>query len=323
VSRALAGITSGNISACQAAVADIESGPRRAETMGRVGAAIGLGIVIGPALGAAASWLGPSAAPLVAAALATADLISAYVFMPETRRTSVQDWSGGADDFSSSRLSQHEGNSSSSGSAAGDRSPSNTAMQTRQLGRPIFILLFIAFLSFVTIANINTSLALLVHVRFGWGQRAAALLFTLFGLGSLAAQAWLIRPATERFGPVRLITGSLLGVGAGMIAVGLSKLGIALSIGVTAVGLCFGFVGTTLWVIASERAPAHRRGAVLGLVQSAGGLGRTVGPLASGMLFAHAGIEVPFLVGAGAALLAAGGAAGLWRGGSARTAGRG
>ena len=85
VSRILAGATAGNLAACQAAVADVTDGPERAAGMGRLGAGIGLGLVIGPVLGAALSQLHPSAPPLAAAALAISDLIGAYVFMPETR----------------------------------------------------------------------------------------------------------------------------------------------------------------------------------------------------------------------------------------------
>src|SRR5689334_14508421 len=52
-SRILAGATAGNLAACQAAVADVTSGPERAAGMGRVGAGIGLGLVFGPVLGSA------------------------------------------------------------------------------------------------------------------------------------------------------------------------------------------------------------------------------------------------------------------------------
>ncbi len=48
VSRILAGATAGNISACQAAVADVTHGSNRAKGMGRIGAGIGLGMVLGP-----------------------------------------------------------------------------------------------------------------------------------------------------------------------------------------------------------------------------------------------------------------------------------
>src|ERR1700722_4811341 len=85
VSRILAGATAGNIAACQAAVADVTHGSNRAKGVGRIGAGIGLGMVLGPVIGAWASKLGESFPPLAAAALAAVDLVAALFLMPETR----------------------------------------------------------------------------------------------------------------------------------------------------------------------------------------------------------------------------------------------
>ena len=88
-SRILAGATAGNIAACQAAIADVTRGTARAKGMGRIGAGLGLGMVLGPVIGAWASKLGTSAPPLFAAGLAALDLVAAFFFMPETRATSA------------------------------------------------------------------------------------------------------------------------------------------------------------------------------------------------------------------------------------------
>ena len=69
-SRVLAGATAGNLSACQAAIADVTEGEERAKGMGRLGAGIGLGLVLGPALGASLSRFGMWAPPLGAAGMA-------------------------------------------------------------------------------------------------------------------------------------------------------------------------------------------------------------------------------------------------------------
>src|SRR5580698_3055098 len=84
VSRILAGATAGNLAACQAAIADVTTGERRAKGMGRLGAGIGLGLVLGPALGGALSHFGLWAPPLGAAGMAVADLVGAFLWMPET-----------------------------------------------------------------------------------------------------------------------------------------------------------------------------------------------------------------------------------------------
>src|SRR6202012_5245379 len=81
-----AGPPAGNSAACQAAIADVtRTSEERAKGMGRLGAGIGLGMVLGPALGGVVSHLGAWAPPLAAAAMAVADLVAAFFFMPETR----------------------------------------------------------------------------------------------------------------------------------------------------------------------------------------------------------------------------------------------
>jgi MFS family permease len=54
--------------------------------------------------------------------------------------------------------------------------------------------------------------------------------------------------------------------------------------------------------LASQLAPAHQQGSVLGVVQSSGGLARVVGPVWSGFLYTHLGPAAPFASGVAAAL---------------------
>jgi MFS family permease len=63
------------------------------------------------------------------------------------------------------------------------------------------------------------------------------------------------------------------------------------------VGLGIGLVFPALATVAADLAASDERGAVLGLAQSSGGLGRTVGPLCAGLLFEHLGPAAPFLAG--------------------------
>ena len=65
-----------------------------------------------------------------------------------------------------------------------------------------------------------------------------------------------------------------------------------------------GLLGPLLSAAFSERADASARGEVLGIQQSAGSLGRIVGPLIGGALF-EAAVPLPYVVGAAAIALAA------------------
>src|SRR5256886_6728493 len=85
IARVVSGFAGGNISAAQAYVADITTPAERSRGMGIIGAAFGLGFIIGPAVGGlSASYLGPSAPGLVAAGLSVVNFVSAYPILPRS-----------------------------------------------------------------------------------------------------------------------------------------------------------------------------------------------------------------------------------------------
>ena len=85
VSRILDGITGGNISVAQAYITDITDEENRAQGLGLIGAAFGLGFIIGPAVGGALSAGERYAIPaFFAAALAFLNWIAVYFWLPES-----------------------------------------------------------------------------------------------------------------------------------------------------------------------------------------------------------------------------------------------
>src|SRR5256885_4172180 len=83
VARLVSGFAGGNISAAQAYVADITTPAERSKGMGIVGAAFGLGFIVGPALGGLAAHYGGHLAPgLVAAGLCPLQFCSPYARLP-------------------------------------------------------------------------------------------------------------------------------------------------------------------------------------------------------------------------------------------------
>ena len=87
LARVVSGFAGGNISAAQAYVADITTRSERSRGMGVIGAAFGLGFIIGPAVGGlSAHYLGPAAPGLVAAGLSLLNFVSAYLILPESLR---------------------------------------------------------------------------------------------------------------------------------------------------------------------------------------------------------------------------------------------
>jgi MFS transporter, DHA1 family, tetracycline resistance protein len=94
LSRSVDGLTGGNITVAQAYISDITDEKNRAKGLGLIGAAFGLGFIIGPAVGGLLSQYGYSVPALVAAGLSFLNLISIFFFLPESlteeRRQAMQ-----------------------------------------------------------------------------------------------------------------------------------------------------------------------------------------------------------------------------------------
>jgi MFS transporter, DHA1 family, tetracycline resistance protein len=281
VSRILAGATAGNIAACQAAVADVTHGSNRAKGMGRIGAGIGLGMVLGPVIGAWASKLGPSFPPLAAAALAAIDLIAAFFMMPETRR-----------DRDSATVSDP-----GTANAEGGR-PTLGALLSEG---PIATVLALYFLTFLYMTTLQVALPLLASTRLRWGAGDIGRVFGLFGFIGLIVQGFLIGRMTRAFGARNLVVAGAVSSMAGLLMIAGAHSGALLIGGLALLGFGLGVTNPVLSTLASEYAGAGRQGVVLGFAQSAGGLARTVGPIGSGILYARVGPGAAFVGGAVAA----------------------
>jgi MFS transporter, DHA1 family, tetracycline resistance protein len=293
-SRILAGATAGNLSACQAAVADVTTGEERARGMGRLGAGIGLGLVLGPALGGLLSRFGMWAPPLGAAAMAVADLIAAFFFMPETHEPS-----------------RHVASASKASDAERSQAPSLLTVLSE---RRLVIVLVLYFCTFLYMTTMQVALAFLTAERLGWGASEVGNVFALFGVIMLITQGGLIGWIARTFGQVRVVTAGSLISAAGLATVAASYHFAPLLAGLMLLALGLGVTQPMLSSIASEYAGNEQRGAVLGFAQSAGGLARTIGPVLSGYLYEGLGAGAPFAGGAIAAMLAFAMTLGLARG---------
>jgi MFS family permease len=279
MSRLLAGATAGNLSACQAAIADVTEGDARTKGMGMLGAGIGLGLVLGPVIGGEVAHFGPWAPPIGAAAMALADLVGAFFLMPETRKP--------APPVDPSIAS----------------APKPSLMQVLAQ-RPLLMVLSLYFLTFLAMTNLQVALAFLVDARFGWGKTEVGRLFGVMGLLALIIQGGLIVPLSRAFGQLNLVLIGAVSLTIGMVLIGTATSPAMVVGGLVFVGIGLGVTNPLLSVIASQLAGGESRGAVLGFAQSSGGLARTVGPLLGGFLFSHISAGAPFFGGAVAASVA-------------------
>lgn len=280
LARVLQGIAGASYAAAQAYVADVTTREERARGMGMIGAAFGLGFVLGPAIGALFSSIDGRLPFFVAAGLAATNLAIAYRRLPESRRP-------GAVAAPVPRLTLVR-----------------RALSSHELA-PLVWLSFIATFAFV---GMESTFALFGERRFDYSVSEIGLLFVYIGVLTALAQGFLVGRAVARWGEPRALIGGLAGTAAGLVLIAASRDLWLLLLGLALLAIASGLVFSTTTALISLSAGERDQGLVLGLSAAVGGAGRIAGPLAATALFQHAGISVPLLVGAGLFALCAIGA---------------
>jgi DHA1 family tetracycline resistance protein-like MFS transporter len=290
VGRVLMGIFGATIPTAQAAVADVTSPQDRAKGMGLIGAAIGLGFILGPALGGVLSNLSgvirlplfernPYALPcLASAALAALNLIAAAFFLPESLPRALR----GAPGSRASRVQQ----------------------LTRGLSDPrLRMLVIVYFLFMLGFTMMEATLTLFIERRIGARDHAQLVrrvgyLFGFIGIIQVALQGGLVGRLARAFGERKLLI-----VGCGVTAIALGGLPAAASwagIYGCAFGLAcgHGLSQPSVASLISRAASADTQGGALGVSQSAASLARVIGPALGGALFEQIAPGAPYVVAA-------------------------
>jgi multidrug resistance protein len=282
--RFVGGLGASNMGSAQAVVADVTPPEGRARGMGLIGASIGLGFVIGPALGGVLSPLGQTVPFWVAMGVALANALLVLAFLPETRQQ---------------RAAPPADAPHRAGGAA------LVAGWQRTLRQPAVARLVMVNLLFTLAFTAMEAIFPLFSQRvFGWTAQQNGYIFTYVGVVIVIMQGGLVGQLVKRWGEQRLLIAGLV-----LLAAGLALLPVSTQLAtlLAALGLLSagdGAVTPTTSALLSFASPADAQGETLGLAQGAGGLGRIVGPLLAGVLFT-VGIGVPFIAGAGLIALAA------------------
>ncbi len=272
VARFVGGMGASNIGSAQAVVADVTPPEQRARGMGVIGAAIGLGFVVGPALGGLLATLGAATPFWVAMGVALLNALLVWRFLPETRVAHAT---------SSPRKAEK--------AFAGWR---------RALSAPLVARLILINLLFtLAFTAMEAVFALFTQQTFGWNATQNGYVFAYVGVIIVVMQGGLVGRLVKRWGERPLLIGGLA-----LLSVGLILLPFSSSIGIllAALGLLSvgdGAVTPTSNALLSLASPDGRQGETLGLAQGIGSLGRIIGPLAAGWLFLTFGASAPFLVG--------------------------
>lgn len=273
--RILAGVGSGNIGIIQAMLVARSKTEDRAKSMGLMGAAIGAGFVLGPAIGGLLSGIGSG--PLHQTPFLLASLFGVFAILLCLRLPRAQD----------------------TARPKADREVSAAAIPVLSRLRSLsfgtigwFALAF--FLLNLSFAQVEASFVLLMKDMLDFDSRDTGWMFTYIGVCIIIVQGGLIGRVVKRLGEMRtvivgaalLLAGQILTVGFSLAA---SYIPIALLIqviGITTM-ICVGFALTnpTLSAASSRVANASDMGGALGLVQGFGSLGQVFGLVLAGPLY--------------------------------------
>lgn len=280
-SRFFAGIFGANISVAMAAMADLSGPSERSKKMGLIGAAFGLGFTLGPFFGGGLGYLGKiiSEAPpfgvqtaaLGASAICLINFIFAYLKLPETLST--------LSDKASLSIKERI---------------NNIYLYYK---KPVTNkLLLIYGLNTFAMALIEVSLFLFVKDRFDLNLIKASFGFAYVGLVLIFTQGFLIRKLIPKFGENKLITAGLLFFVVGSIGIAFSYQILVLAVFVTLLSLGQGLLSPSLTGSISLSESDDKQGQVMGVTQSLSALGRILGPLCAGGIYAMTHTVGPFLL---------------------------
>jgi len=281
LSRLLAGITAANLSTAQAYISDVTPPQERTRAMGLIGAAFGVGFILGPAVGGVlGAWGGNFAIGMAGAALAGANWLSAFLRLPESLPTHNRRQQGEWYTFPLRDL-------------------------PRVLAIPhVGLLALVLFTAIFAIANLESTFVLLAKHRYGLDQRECGYLFAYLGMMGAVVQGGLIGKLSARFGETRLLLGGYLLQAPALLLIPLMPSTGWLMAVLAVMAMGGGVAGPSLNGLLSKLAPADRRGEVFGVTQSLGSLARVVGPAWGGWSFGHLGMSAPYVTAAMLMLIA-------------------
>jgi DHA1 family tetracycline resistance protein-like MFS transporter len=262
LSRILDGISGANISAAQAYIADVTTAENRAKGMGIIGAAFGLGFILGPAVGGALAHYGWQVPAFVAAGLSAVNALGIATILPESLK----------------EKGRHTGED------MGRWSLISRVAKRPEIALPVFVFFLgqlaasisqVAFPLFMSDPNLHWRL----------GTQSIGYLFAYIGLVVAFIQGGLIGRLVKRLGEVRVAW-----IGLFVLAVSyflFPNVSTRPMLYLVLAGMAFGqgAMIPSLNSLVSRRSGAEEQGGILGVNQSMASLARVIGPLWAGWTY--------------------------------------
>jgi len=267
LARFMGGIGGSSIGSAQAVVADVTGPEDRARGMGFIGAAIGIGFVVGPAVGALLVFVGPSMPFWGAAAVTLLDALVVALVLPETL-------------------------------ALGARTKAKVLEFTPLRLPAVRNLIAVTLLFTTAFAGMETVLPLFTQGALGWGAVENGIAFALVGITMVIIQGGLIGRLVKHYGERPLLIGGLLLCAGGLAILPIGSMFALIVLGAGLTTLGYALIYPTSSSLLSYAAPEDRQGVTLSLARSASGLARVIGPAIAGISYSAVSASAPFFVAA-------------------------
>jgi DHA1 family tetracycline resistance protein-like MFS transporter len=271
LARIVDGLSGGNISTARAYVADITEPKDRARAYGLIGAAFGLGFIMGPALSGVLVRVSYTAPIWAAAALTLVATGMALLWLPET---------------------VHRAH-------AGTGSVNPFSYLPELIQRPVVRrVLTLDFIYWFAFSIFQTTFALFVARRFGFDASRTGYFFAGFGLLGAVIQGGLIRPIVRRAGDKSTFIAGIAFSVVGLVAAAFAHSVTLFALALVPLAFGMGFGHPTVSSLISRAGRGDEQGRVQGAASAVESLGRTFGPVWGNASLQRFGEATPFLTGA-------------------------
>ncbi len=261
VGRVVSGITGASFAIASAYVADTTTPEKRAGAFGLLGAAFGVGLVLGPGIGGMLGSYGIRLPLYVAGAFSLANAIYGFFVLPESLPKALRL------EFSWRRAN-----------------PIGALVLLRRHPE-LFGLAGVSFVSTLAQVSLPSTIVLYATYRFGWTLQTLGVTLTLVGVALVVAQVVVVPRAIKWLGSRRSIIAGLIFGALGMVIAGVAPTGDILWLGIPVLAL-WGIFGAAAQSLMTRHVTAGEQGQLQGATSSLTGISELVGPLIFPFVFA-------------------------------------
>jgi len=277
LSRILDGFLGGNVSLAQAYITDSTTRENRAQGLGLIGAAFGMGFIFGPALGGFLSAGGNYALPAFAAAgLAALNLVGAVIWLPESlppEKRTIQE--------------------------VNTRPEVSLRALINALRRPcVGPLLNVILIYGLAFTIFQTMFSLFTQQKLGFSAQATSYVLTYVGVLVVLVQAGGIRWLSAKFKDKQLIFGGSILLIVGLLGWAFSNSLVALLIALLPLALASGMLRVSTNSALTKNVAQSEVGGILGLSAAMSSFTQVIAPLVGSFLLAQISPAAPGIVGA-------------------------